>query len=118
MLALNLERRFRQFARVRRHGCPQDLLPEKRLLRHPNLAKAVGSDPLAARIASLQPDCHIFGCARPGVCHCMRLYIINNFDGLTAFIRADPLVACTASLRPDCHKFGCALQAGVVSSRL
>jgi hypothetical protein len=43
----------------------QELLPEKRLLRHPNLAKAVGSDPLAARIAQLQPDCHIFGCA-PG----------------------------------------------------
>ena len=39
----------------------QELLPEKRLLRHPNLAKAVGSDPLAARIAQLQPDCHIFG---------------------------------------------------------
>lgn len=32
------------------------------MLRHPNLAKAVGSDPLAHRIAALQPDCHVFGC--------------------------------------------------------
>lgn len=39
----------------------QELLPEKRMLRHPNLAKAVGSDPLADRIAALQPDCHVFG---------------------------------------------------------
>jgi len=39
----------------------QELLPEKRMLRHPNLAKAVGSEPLAARVAALQPDVHVFG---------------------------------------------------------
>lgn len=39
----------------------QELLPEKRLLRHPNLAKAVGSDPLASRLAALRPDVHVFG---------------------------------------------------------
>jgi hypothetical protein len=59
----------------------QELLPEKRLLRHPNLAKAVGSDPLAARIAQLQPDCHIFGCALPalGVEHrCNQLQSVSS----------------------------------------
>ncbi|KAL6768574.1 hypothetical protein ACKKBF_B11275 [Auxenochlorella protothecoides x Auxenochlorella symbiontica] len=39
----------------------QRLLPEKRMLHHPNLAKAVGSDPLAARIARLRPAAHVFG---------------------------------------------------------
>lgn len=31
------------------------------MLHHPNLAKAVGSDFLAARMAQLQPDVHVFG---------------------------------------------------------
>lgn len=31
------------------------------MLRHPNLAKAVGSDPLAARVEALRPDVHVFG---------------------------------------------------------
>ncbi|KAI7841790.1 hypothetical protein COHA_004514 [Chlorella ohadii] len=39
----------------------QSLLPEKRYLYYPNLAKAVGSDFLAARVAQLQPDLHLFG---------------------------------------------------------
>lgn len=39
----------------------QELLPEKRLLHYPNLAKACGSDPLAARVAALAPDAHVFG---------------------------------------------------------
>ena len=42
-------------------GTLQELLPEKRLLRHPNLAKAVGSDALAARVAALAPEVHVFG---------------------------------------------------------
>ncbi|KAK9829451.1 hypothetical protein WJX72_005956 [[Myrmecia] bisecta] len=39
----------------------QELLPEKRFLFYPNLAKAVGSDPLGQRVAALKPDIHIFG---------------------------------------------------------
>ena len=40
---------------------PQELLPEKRMLRHPNLAKAVGSALLARRMEQLRPDVHVFG---------------------------------------------------------
>lgn len=39
----------------------QELLPEKRFLYYPNLAKAVGSRFLAAQVTALQPDIHIFG---------------------------------------------------------
>mmetsp|Transcript_21122 Transcript_21122/g.55015 ORF Transcript_21122/g.55015 Transcript_21122/m.55015 type:complete len:159 (+) Transcript_21122:1162-1638(+) len=39
----------------------QDLLPEKRFLTFPNLAKAVGSRPLGERISRLQPLLHVFG---------------------------------------------------------
>ncbi|KAK2080575.1 hypothetical protein QBZ16_000429 [Prototheca wickerhamii] len=39
----------------------QELLPEKRMLHYPNLAKAAGSDPLAARVARLRPAAHVFG---------------------------------------------------------
>lgn len=39
----------------------QVLLPEKRYLFYPNLAKAAGSKPLANRLRALQPDMHIFG---------------------------------------------------------
>ncbi|PSC74940.1 Metallo-dependent [Micractinium conductrix] len=46
----------------------QSLIPEKRFLMYPNLAKAVGSAPLAARLARLRPDprqpgpdIHLFG---------------------------------------------------------
>jgi predicted phosphohydrolase len=39
----------------------QELLPEKRMLHYPNLAKASGSDFLATRILSLKPNVHIFG---------------------------------------------------------
>lgn len=39
----------------------QALLPEKRYLFYPNLAKAAGSQPLARRLTALQPDIHIFG---------------------------------------------------------
>lgn len=39
----------------------QALLPEKRYLFYPNLAKAAGSLPLAQRLGALQPDVHIFG---------------------------------------------------------
>lgn len=39
----------------------QALLPEKRYLFYPNLAKAAGSHPLAQRLRALQPDIHIFG---------------------------------------------------------
>ncbi|KDD77169.1 hypothetical protein H632_c5p5, partial [Helicosporidium sp. ATCC 50920] len=38
-----------------------ELLPEKRMLTHPNLAKAVGSDFLAARLRLLRPAAHTFG---------------------------------------------------------
>jgi hypothetical protein len=39
----------------------QRLLPEKRWLHYPNLAKACGSDYIAARIAALHPDAHVYG---------------------------------------------------------
>ena len=39
----------------------QALLPEKRYLFYPNLAKAAGSEPLAQRLRALKPDVHIFG---------------------------------------------------------
>jgi hypothetical protein len=39
----------------------QALLPEKRWLYFPNLAKAAGSDALGARVAALRPDAHAFG---------------------------------------------------------
>ena len=39
----------------------QALLPEKRYLFYPNLAKAAGSQPLARRLKALQPDMHVFG---------------------------------------------------------
>eukprot|EP00887_Chlorella_sp_A99_P001860 scaffold19.g1860.t1 len=39
----------------------QALLPEKRFLFFPGLARAVGSAPLARRIQQLQPDIHLFG---------------------------------------------------------
>jgi hypothetical protein len=40
---------------------PQSLLPEKRMLFQPNLAKAVGSDYIQRRIEELRPIAHIFG---------------------------------------------------------
>ena len=39
----------------------QELLPEKRMLFQPNLAKACGSDFLAARVDALRPLIHVFG---------------------------------------------------------
>jgi predicted phosphodiesterase len=39
----------------------QQLLPEKRWLHFPNLAKACGSDYLGARVTALQPDVHVYG---------------------------------------------------------
>lgn len=39
----------------------QRLLPEKRYLMFPNLAKVVGSDFLGARLQKLKPQVHIFG---------------------------------------------------------
>ena len=39
----------------------QGLIPEKRMLFQPNLAKAVGSDFLEARIRRLRPIAHVFG---------------------------------------------------------
>ena len=39
----------------------QELLPEKRWLFYPNLAKASGSDHLAKRVEELRPDCHVYG---------------------------------------------------------
>ncbi|WIA44136.1 hypothetical protein OEZ86_010476 [Tetradesmus obliquus] len=39
----------------------QHLLPEKRMLSYPNLAKAVGSDFLWQRLQQLQPHMHVFG---------------------------------------------------------
>ncbi|GLI67157.1 hypothetical protein VaNZ11_011370 [Volvox africanus] len=39
----------------------QELLPEKRYLTFPNLAKAVGSTYLADRILRLRPQMHVFG---------------------------------------------------------
>ncbi|CAD7696768.1 unnamed protein product [Ostreobium quekettii] len=38
-----------------------ELLPEKRFLYYPNIAKVVGSDPLKRRIQKLRPHLHIFG---------------------------------------------------------
>lgn len=52
---------------------PQALLPEKRYLYYPNLAKAVGSDFLAARVAQLQPDLHLFGHVRSHLWHVLWL---------------------------------------------
>lgn len=43
---------------LRQH--PQELLPEKRFLTYPPLAKAVGSDPLAERLRRLRPAMHVF----------------------------------------------------------
>lgn len=42
-------------------GVEQALLPEKRMLFQPNLAKAVGSDYIQRRIEELRPIAHIFG---------------------------------------------------------
>ncbi|KAL4854508.1 hypothetical protein ACK3TF_004685 [Chlorella vulgaris] len=39
----------------------QELLPEKRMLYMPNLAKAAGSDLLEARVRRLKPLAHVFG---------------------------------------------------------
>lgn len=39
----------------------QELLPEKRYLYHPSLAKCVGSPPLGRRVRELAPNVHIFG---------------------------------------------------------
>ncbi|KAL4446687.1 hypothetical protein ABPG77_007931 [Micractinium sp. CCAP 211/92] len=39
----------------------QELLPEKRMLFYPNLAKASGSDALEARVRVLRPLAHVFG---------------------------------------------------------
>lgn len=44
----------------------QPILPEKRYLFHPNLAKAAGSRALEARVAALRPDVHVFGCGSRG----------------------------------------------------
>jgi hypothetical protein len=44
------------------HFLPRiELLPEKRYLFYPNLAKAVGSDYLQRRVAALSPSLHVFG---------------------------------------------------------
>lgn len=44
------------------HFVPRlEVNPEKRYLTHPNLAKAVGSTYLQARVAALQPNVHVFG---------------------------------------------------------
>jgi Icc-related predicted phosphoesterase len=44
------------------HFLPRiELLPEKRYLRRPSLAKLVGSPPLGQRLQQLKPDLHIFG---------------------------------------------------------
>ena len=44
------------------HFLPRpELLPEKRLLFFPPVAKAVGSNYLRARVARLKPDLHLFG---------------------------------------------------------
>ena len=43
------------------HAHPLTCPPQKRFLYFPNLAKAVGSDPLAARVAALRPALHLFG---------------------------------------------------------
>lgn len=44
------------------HFLPRiELLPEKRYLYYPTLAKFVGSQYLGSRVARLQPDVHIFG---------------------------------------------------------
>eukprot|EP00602_Paraphysomonas_sp_CaronLab_P004285 CAMPEP_0185029206 /NCGR_PEP_ID=MMETSP1103-20130426/15373_1 /TAXON_ID=36769 /ORGANISM="Paraphysomonas bandaiensis, Strain Caron Lab Isolate" /LENGTH=278 /DNA_ID=CAMNT_0027563865 /DNA_START=500 /DNA_END=1336 /DNA_ORIENTATION=+ len=39
----------------------QELMPEKKYLLEPLLAKVIGSDPLEKQIRQLQPDLHIFG---------------------------------------------------------
>lgn len=44
------------------HFLPRpELLPEKRFLYFPNLAKAAGSAALGRRVAALRPDIHVFG---------------------------------------------------------
>lgn len=44
------------------HFLPRiELIPEKRYLLPPTLAKAVGSVPLRNRVDALQPECHVFG---------------------------------------------------------
>ena len=44
------------------HFLPKiELLPEKRMLFFPNLAKAVGSNYLGKRVDELSPTCHVFG---------------------------------------------------------
>ena len=44
------------------HFLPRaELLPEKRTLFYPPLAKAVGSLPLRERVRALRPDLHVFG---------------------------------------------------------
>ena len=48
---------YAEYPRVLR----QSLLPEKRMLFQPNLAKAAGSDYIAKRIEELRPMAHVFG---------------------------------------------------------
>lgn len=43
------------------HAGTQTLLPEKRMLFQPNLAKAAGSDFVQRRIEELRPCAHVFG---------------------------------------------------------
>lgn len=51
-----------------RHTHRLELLPEKRFLFFPNLAKVVGSTMLGERVAQLRPDVHIFGHTHFGWC--------------------------------------------------
>jgi hypothetical protein len=39
----------------------QELIPEKRFMLEPQLAKVSGSDPLEEQVRRLQPDLHLFG---------------------------------------------------------
>ncbi|CAE8608863.1 unnamed protein product, partial [Polarella glacialis] len=52
------------------HFLPRkELLPEKRSLYCPPLAKAVGSKSLGERVKQLSPDLHVFGHTHYGWCH-------------------------------------------------
>ena len=71
-------------------AAPSELVPEKRYLFVPALAKAVGSTFLERRVASLQPDVHVFGVTRPApprVSHDLGLAGSRTLDG-TRYVQA------------------------------
>ena len=102
----------------------QALLPEKRMLYQPNLAKAAGSNLLAERIRQLKPIAHVFGhthfnwdCSIDGVRYLQRPLAYpkerrsaccNNVQALPDALRTIDQTkhVCTYS-HPGCRQHSC-----------